>query len=345
MKPRHLVVLGGGVSSEVFLFYFLQNLIQFPLTAPIKITQIFNDALFPSYSQKSTAFVCPRGIKKGLSPLGDQLHDAYHEVEYFFNHFAPKGVTLGKIEHFPGEDDVSLQRFLRRYGSTSKVIEDCFYFSPDNFLEWIRQQNDQLKEFGEFQRVQAEIIAVNEDHLVCADQQSIFFDHLLLGPGTYSKMQEERYPPIDILKKSQVVSGCYYTFKEDLGEVSFGHTFTEGYCLYRSDSKELILGSTSTKQNIDGTPPPKECPLQVIYHQVERNLNRLKLTHFSLPPRNKGMITMGQRHKYYRKRPFWGTPFSNQNINMVLGLYKNGYSLSFLAAKELSASVHRQLFH
>lgn len=345
MKTRHLVVLGGGISSEVFLFYFLQKLIQSPPAEPIKITQIFDDISFPSCSKKSTAFVCSRGIKKGLSPLGDNLYNAYYEVEHFFKQYAPKGVTLGKIEHYPGESELSLQRFFQRYGTNSKVSEDCFYFSPNLFITWIRQQNDQLAKFGEFQRVQSKVTAVRDDHLIHGDQQELFFDHLLLGPGAYSKMQEDRYPPIDILNKSQVVSGCYYTFKKDLGAISFGHTFDEGYCLYRSDSKELIVGATSNKQTHEGLIIPKECPLQVIYHQLERNLLREGLTHFSLPERCEGVIALGYRHKYYRKRPFWGTPFSNQNIFTILGLYKNGYSLSFLAAKELSTSLHQRLFH
>lgn len=343
IENKHLIVFGGGISSEVFLFYFLQKLKKHPLTSPLKITQIFDDITFPSCSLNSTAFVCPRGIKKGLSPLGDHLYEAFNEVGLFIKENSPAGVNIGTITHHPGKDEVSINKFLRRYGQQIKTTENCFYFTPTIFINWIRKQNEELKQFCDFKKKHSEVKIIKHDKLITIDDEILLFDNLLICAGAYATIQENRYPQIDALKFGQVVSGSFFSFNQDLGETSFGHTFDEGYCIYRPDLKKLIIGSTSIKIKNKETEDFSLHPLHELYHRIKEEMARVGLNYLSSILIDDGEIQKGYRHKYSKNRPYWGITSPHNNIFTIRGLYKNGYGLSFLAAKELTTTLLKNL--
>ena len=73
------VIVGGGVSSLVFLDSFLEKV-------PIdhEVIHIKSESMAASCSLKSTAICCLQGIQKGVGPLGDLLVKSYSLASLFF---------------------------------------------------------------------------------------------------------------------------------------------------------------------------------------------------------------------------------------------------------------------
>ena len=80
-NQKTLSIVGGGLSGLLTAFYLVQE--RKARSLPLPRINLFVSPLYPSCTLSSTATVALRGTKKGLSPLGDQLVDAFHEVEKF----------------------------------------------------------------------------------------------------------------------------------------------------------------------------------------------------------------------------------------------------------------------
>ena len=59
-----------------------------------------------------------------------------------------------------------------------------------------------------------------------------------------------------------------------------------------------------------------------------------------LPPFEKGQYLVGLRQKGIKRMPFWGPlGAEGEGLHGLLSLYKNGYTFSFKAAKDLCSQM------
>jgi len=107
-----------------------------------------------------------------------------------------------------------------------------------------------------------------------------------------------------------------------LGE-SWQFALSKFNVIYRAIDRTLMLGGTSTKG------------LQCFHPLDMREQYDLAKSVFkeALPEFNKAFFSCGERSKLPGRRTFWGQ--LEGSVYAIRGLYKNGFTLSFLAAHEL----------
>lgn len=310
---KHIVVLGNGITSKLFIYYLLKK------SSNFKITQISCDDKFPPCSINSSSFVSLRGTNPGLSPLGEIIYDSYFFAKDFFEVNQPDGVTKGQLKSFSYTGD-NHEKFLRRFPDAQKKdhyyvrAEEAYFITPTRFLKWIDEQTTGHNFINE------EVINIEQD-FVQTSNNDYAFDYLFVGTSAYSKIYSDRYPKSEIILNSNVIRGDFVSFPKDLGDISFGLENEHGYLIYRSDVLELLVGATTLKE-----------PFPNNFELLKEQFNKMKgLIELELPQFETGKIFSGFRHKGKKRLPFWGNLFEKDNIYGVLGTYKNGYSIPFLA--------------
>lgn len=345
MQHQEFVIIGDGIAAKVLAFYLYRQY-QRP------ITLIANDQFAPKCSTRTTAINCLRGTQKGLSPLGDMLVAGHYDFEDFYQNYAPEGI----------EKTIELQlwqnnheKWLRRFGECksydevpfftrplTRQFEECFeghqseayIFHPESFLAWLDSQyernfiNDYVVSIEEGDQY---ILNTHNGEKICCDKlfictsyESSLFSHLVKDEGV--KRQ---------LNHSRPVAGTYLRFKVsdfDLKEFrtqhSFSVVFDQIHFIFRSHAKDILIGSTSTNNSKNFL-----ADRQGMLSQYQRVMEILANV-ITLPTFEKGELITGIRHKGQRRTPYWGE--INKNCYAVWGLYKNGYSLAFSAAKHIT---------
>ena len=146
---------------------------------------------------------------------------------------------------------------------------------------------------------------------------------LFLASGAYVKRDNKFFPKNPFIAGSSVVKGSYGIFDDiDLGESGFVFSCGKANLVYRREVKQVVIGGTTDRDEGWG---PDSKAVQEQYKIVSK--------FFSLPPFNCIRLGAGLRHRGAKRMPFWGR--LSENVYGILGLYKNGWSLSFLAAEEI----------
>lgn len=335
---KKILVLGGGIAAEMVIFSLLKHH-QFNKNQ-IQILQISNEFKYPPCSIHSTSFVCLRNTQKNLSELGDRIIDAYSKLKEFIALYEPNGIEKGLITHLatPGtEFEAKFKRRFPEFRADETFIsfeEECFFFSPHRFMPWLKRSNDQIE------RLQAEILKLTDDKVITSAGE-FYFDKVVIATSAYSKFFSDRYPKHQAIEKSVPISGSYLLFQHDFGDKSFGYELDESYVIYRGKEKELLVGATTVrldesyehyKQRIH---EDEKLELLDIYESLKSGLKPL----LELPDLAKAKSDRGFRHRGYKRNPFWGQMDEKGKVFGILGLYKNGYSLPFLAGPQLAEKI------
>ena len=302
------IVIGQGVAAHAFLWTYAEKLKQGHLDQARSIIWI-KSPIIPTCSLTSTSLVSSAGLQHGVSQLGDHLLGAYEIFKQHFQNF--KGVSVASQKHLPHGD---LENFKKRY---SDAPESCFVIASHLFLSSLEDQ---------FKKILGHRLMIKSDTLVETKQQEIVLQSgetlayhqcfLTLGAGNVLLGKTER---------TKAVTGQYGHAKADLGSSSWVISKGPHNLIYRAIDQTLLVGSLDDKDDQLGWPSvaPRPTQLKAILESFEMDL----------PKDLAWKVEAGVRHKGQKRQPFWGSV--GRNLYSVHGLYKNGYSLAFLAAQEL----------
>jgi hypothetical protein len=338
---KNIVTIGDGIAA----WCLHDELLKLP---NVKITNISSSDLFNPCSLSTTSLNCLRGTRRGLTDLGDKVIDSYEVFEEFYKTENPSGVYEG-IEYQLWREDQH-EKWMRRYSDylrtednpflQDKLISkfnyqknDAYFIEPIKLKQWFRSRHSEVNYVSGFV---TSINKVNEQYTLTSslgsnekfDKVVLCTNHAthLLGRGYSEKFDY-------YLSHCKPVAGTYLEIPLPESFVGSNYNIAIGshHFIVRSDSKRLQVGSTSdNKVDID---LPNNKDILNLYNNLQRCFT------FELPDFDSFKKYVGIRHKGFERNPFWGKISGNESIYSVCGLYKNAFSFSFLAAKELSAII------
>lgn len=300
------IIVGNGIAAHAFLWTYARKLKMGHLDQARRLIWI-KSPLVPTCSLTSTSLVSRAGLQYGVSIFGDQLLQAYEIFEDLCAHLP--GVEKAKQAHRRHGD---LENFKKRYGD---VPGHCYIVENTLFLQTLEAQ---IKEsLGHRLTIKYDTLLDHDDKMVYLhSKENIAFHQLFLMLGAGNKLYAK-----DPGGKSVV--GQYAYALVDLGKESFVISRGPHNLIYRHRDQTLLVGSLDDKDDLLGWPL-----LAARSHGLKEIL---KTFDYDLPRNLNWTVVSGVRHKGIKRRPFWGE--ISKNVYSVHGLYKNGYSLSFLGAK------------
>ena len=252
-----------------------------------------------SCSLHSTGIVSAFGMKPGSSLRGNQICTSVQRAENFFARNSPEGVK--KVPHF----------YVH-----SKKTSWCHLITPDVYLNWLEEKN-QCEYWDEY------VEEVDGNRVKTASGKIFEGRAIFLASGAYIKKENKFFPFHPSVAESSVVKGSYGIFENiDWGESGFVFSCGKTNLVYRCESKKIIIGGTVDLE--EGMEPNRE---------AVKNYYDILSTFFILPSFGLIRLGAGLRHRGRKRMPFWGK--MGNNVYGISGLYKNGWSLSFLAAEEV----------
>ncbi len=344
LKQYDLAVIGDGIASKMTLFYLAQSLKSKNKLSEFKVLQISDEKLAPNCSHKTTSTVSLNGIKEGVSELGDELVFAFFHFCDFYKTFHPKGIYPTKQFIFATSIE-GIEKLKLRYKDELKTIHhplingahlamelDSFIISPEIFLAFLDQEIKilNINKVADFvlnvEEFENKVDLETKAHKVFEAKKAF------LGTGAYTKIFQNMLSKENILDEyfdkidhSKVVSGSYLKYKNFDYIDNFYFTFDDINVVYRKETKELIIGST-TVEGAYLTPVMHR--LFEIYQKVKKEMK------LEIPSFDQFEIETGLRHKGQKRRPFYRTISKNGRIKLMSGLYKNGWSLPFYYGKQ-----------
>lgn len=337
---KTIVIVGNGVAAWRVNAELEKKFIE------AKIIRIGSEAFSPKCSFRTTSINCLRGVQRGISPLGDLMYDSHFEFEHFFKEESPTGVNVGYEWQLWSEAGGNSDKWERRFSDWDELSEvegiklslpmkavksKAYLIDPYEYYQW---HNSKLKKT---EHLDDHVIEVNkiEDKFEVKTQNSkiIIADKLILCAGYMAQdfnflVDDEKIR--DYLNRSKPVRGTYLEVDFDYGEKSFSLAIESKHLIYRASDKKLLIGSTSENNNSCQIPMEREA--FAIYDFVDSHLKD-----FNLPPKEKWRVKHGIRFKGAKRTPWWGQ--ISENCYGVFGLYKNAFSFSIIAGKNVATRV------
>lgn len=307
------------------------------------ILRIGSGPFAPACSFRTTSINSLRGTQKGISPLGDLMVDSYEEFVRFMEREAPDGVF--KSFEYQIWDNANQEKWGRRYKESTQlssvegielskkfcgVKNEAYLIDPLEFYHWHKRSLSQTEEVDDF-IVKAE--KEGAGHRVWTQRgRSIYADKVFLcaghdSPVFSSLITEEKC--LDYLSRSKPVRGAYLISEMSGEERSFSIAIENKHLIFRNG--KLIIGSLS--ENDSSVVSQKSGPMKELYDFVQAHLKDASI----LPPFEEMNVVVGARHKGPKRSPWWGV--CGENLYGIFGLYKNGFSFSFKAAKDLIKEI------
>jgi len=341
-SERSLVIIGNGVAANVLGFYLRHN----GTTQGARIIQISHDRVYRPCSQSTTSHICLRNARRGVSPLGDLLVEAFAAFRAFVKLHAPKGVYACDHFHLWRCHSDRAAGFFKRYEgvcfSGDKIdpfsgrfaclhemaTTPAFVVDPVRYMDFLADHTryDDVIDEG--------VVAVTNSAVRLASNRDVFFDCLFLCTGQFTHAFADSFQDATHLNRSKPVAGTYLEFDlADFRKTEFRDP-ARAFCLdveevnvvYRPESQKVLLGATSTNDSVSYD---HDARIFEMYDKVQTYLAGT----LTLPPRDRARRVTGVRHKGHRRMPFWGEVAPR--VYAVYGLYKNAFMTANLAAKEL----------
>lgn len=328
-----LAIIGGGIAGRS-LIYTLANQ-QNPYST---ILWFESDSFAFPCSLHSTAVVARRGVSAGVSDLGDFISEGFKTFSEHAKFAGPAGVSTISQLTVSTEDKTS---FLKRYPQaqlTQNILswklespslvdqEDAYLIHPESYLEWLISKSASLPLQKKNDFV-VELIQVESKHQIHTQGgQTYIADQVILAGGVSNQLWSSLLPQSK-LEKCKTAQGCYLEFHHDLSEKSFSLTIDGENLIYNSETKKLLIGST-THDVIHELAPRLE--LQAIYENLRSKIN------CPLPDFSHGLILVGKREKAPKREPYIITDGS---ISAIGGFYKNGFSFGLDQAQRLLKTI------
>jgi hypothetical protein len=337
-----LLVVGNGIAAQTFLFE-LFNSEDVKKSQNFSVAQVYSEEITPSCSMRSTATVSLNGIEDGVSDLGDELRDSFFLFQNFYHLYSPTGVEKA-TQAITYSDDLHKAKMIRRFkklqiNTHSPFKEsfegtklDSYIINPLMYRSWFESQLSQFKidRYLYFLKSFSKNIDGTFDCQLF-NNQVVKTKKILFCSGAFAKLYSEFFGLKDEFINTQIVPGNYLEKKVDLQMPSFYLTIDELNCIYRTQEKTLIIGSSSMR---DATAVADLSQLK----KILETFNNFCLIPFG--EINDFKLITGLRLKGVRRRPMSCALNPEKTIFTINGLYKNGFSFSHLCAKKILREIN-----
>lgn len=319
-----IAIIGGGIAARSLLFAMAKKNIR------QKILVFYSDSFAFPCSVHSTAIVAPRGISTGHSALGDQLVKGFERFSRHFEEDMPSGVI--KVPQYTAAV-TKVDAFRKRYpmGELKKNIllneemyvaeESAFLIRPRDYLGWLLEEsgkNLDIEIVNEF------VTEIKDGKISTVNGSQYSPDEIIITAGVQNDLWQPFFPES---KNPKSVQGCYLEFQNvRLDAHSFSLTLEGNNLIYDKEMKTLLVGSTTHESRLELAP---EKELSEIYENLSQRIS------LKLPAFPEGVIRTGLREKASKREPYI---LKKDNLSMMGGLYKNGYSVSLKLAEDLLPS-------
>lgn len=329
-----LVVIGNGIAAKVFLW----NLFEEIKCQDFSVAQISDEKMAPSCTRRSSATVSLNGISEDVSPLGNDMRAAYFLFENFVEKFRPEGV-IRVDRHVIATNESDEKKLIRRYKKIdsitspyfkkthSGVIYPSYLINNDNYHTWLQEHSQKKTEtFNLF----IKNIKKNDDGLFLCEsscQQVITAKKVLLATGAYAKIFNGFFHDltgVDKESRNEIKAGTYLEKEIKLPFDSFYLSIDSYNILYKSQT--LQIGSSSVLGAFEAA-PLIECETLLKHCQ--------KYVNFELGEMSEYKKITGLRHKAPKRMVECAESTVTPGIFHINGLYKNGFSMSFIAARKM----------
>lgn len=334
-KVYDLCVVGNGLAAQVFLWNLSSSDRK---SQNFSIAQCFDEECAPACSLRASATVSLNGISEDVSPLGNDMREAYFLFEEFVNKNNPSGV-IPVDRTVISTNEKEEQKLIRRYKRCDDihsqllknvhkgVIYPSYLIKIDDYWQWFSDQTK--KTVDQYPSLVKEIKKHEEGfEIVMKSNEILFAKKILLATGAYAKVFHHFFHEIvgDFELKTEIKAGSYLSKKIDLGDSSFYLSIDSHNILYRHQDQQLILGSTSTLGAFEAVP----------LEDLLKLFNKCKqFVSFDLGEFDSFQITTGLRHKAPKRMMDCRESPLEKNLFHINGFYKNGFSMCHLASKRM----------
>lgn len=327
-----MAVIGKGLAA----MGVIEALIKREIDAEILwIGPRIEDLGWANCSRNSTAVVALQGIKEDISPLGDDLVEAFHKTKEFIKVNNPSGVKRADRYHLSPDDTEKLKV---RFGSLEShkilnldfegVYEEAFIFDPTVFLRW---WYDRLEKHPHVKLVDDFIVELTASE-ARGLKEDYSFDFVFDARGAFVTDQ------LETIEKIQKVPGHYWVWEDvlDVGLNEFTVLTLFGHNLiYHHDTKRLVLGGSTEKDDISAPRLDQLHQQRAAFVSLFPNLDDVLCL-------KKAALFSGVRSKASKRRPTLF--FQNENHLIINGFYKNGYTLCHLIGERAVERYKSTLF-
>lgn len=339
-----LVVIGNGIAAQSFFWNLSQEESK---SQNFSIAHIYSEKLAPACTYRSSATVSLNGIDEDVSALGNDMREAYFLFDEMFKKHHPRGVEeVSRTVVSTNENDT--KKLTRRYKTLKKVTSskinsefdgteyNSYIITPEVFMEWM---SEQIKIKKDVYKLFLKNMIQKDDlhHLVLEDGNVIIAKKVLFAMGAYSKVFEKMLAEVgaeSTEEKNTIKAGSYFERDINLGEKSFYLSIDGHQVLYRKNSYEqkLIIGSATT---IGAFEAPELAGLAKIFNKVKPLLT------FDLGEMSDYRVVTGLRHKGPKRLLICDSFNEAKTLYRINGLYKNGYTMAFLAARRMNDLIFK----
>ena len=334
-----LAVIGNGIAAQTFLW----NLSSLDCIGQnFTIAHIYSEKLAPACTLRSSATVSLNGIDEDVSPLGNDMREAFFMFDDLFKNHTPKGVQkVTRTVVSTNESDT--KKLTRRY-KTLKTVESAlmkdqflgtqynsYIITPEIFTKWL-SENTQIRKTN-FELFLKDLNKYNDHYqLILENGEVVKAKKILFAMGAYSKIFEKFLTPPDadsIENKNSIKAGSYFEKVCDLREDSFYLSIDGHQVLYRKNAYEskLIIGSATAMGAYE---VPDYQALSLIFNKVKPLLT------FDIGEMTDFKVITGLRHKGPKRLLISECIDGEQkSLFRINGLYKNGYTMAFLASRRM----------
>lgn len=356
-----LCLIGNGVAAKKFLIHLSENAPDLESKSQnFFVAQVFCEKMTPSCSLKSSVTISLNGISEDVSQLGNEMREGYFEFCEFYKKNHPRGIHPVRrvvVSTCESED----KKLIRRYGgidnldsdyqrtllkSHLKGVEyDAFIVNTKEYLNFLDEKitlknRDIVEEFVVDMKYSDGLF-----HLQLKDGRFIKSKKLLLASGAFSKVYEHFFDlysdlkneEIDLEIKNQVKSGSYLTKKVSFNRDPFYLVIDGHKILYYKDHEGEHL-SVATVTNLGPNEAFDAKSFQHIFELFKAH------SAIDLGEMSEYRYICGLRHKGPKRLLMAGEIASQRipGLYRINGLYKNGFTLSFLAAKRVYEEMFRE---
>lgn len=333
-----LVVIGNGIAAQFFLWNLSNS---DSISQNFSIAHVYSNEIAPPCSLRSSATVSLNGIEEDVSPLGNDMREAFFLFDNLYKNQRPEGVeSVTRVVVSTNENDT--KKLTRRYKTLIEVKNsrlknvypgaeyNSYIITPEVFSNWISSKITVNKTVYPF--FVRDITKVEDVFQVKLHSgEVVTAKKILFAIGAYSKIFEKFYSPPEsesIEIKNMIKAGTYLERSIDLGDKSFYLSIDGNQVLYRKNSYEskLIIGSATT---IGPYETPDVITLQALVTKLKDLLT------FDLGSYADFKLVTGLRHKGPKRMVICEAIDSEKKLFRINGLYKNGYTLGLLGAKRM----------
>lgn len=341
-NPTHydLALIGNGIAAQSFLWNLTNS--EVSRSQNFSIAHIYSEKMAPACSLRSSATVSLNGIEEDVSPLGNDMREAFFMFDSLYKNHKPEGIAEVK-RVVVATNEFDLKKITRRYRTlypitNEKILKvhpgveyNSYMITPDVFLNWLKEKSKVPT--TEYQTFVKNIERFNDLYqLTFEDGSKVFAKKILFAMGAYSKLFEKMLAIEEELshleEKNTIKAGSYFERDVDLGETSFYLSIDNHNMLYRKNNSEskLIIGSATTMGAFEAAD----------LGALAKIFNNMKATtKLDLGEMTDYKVVTGLRHKGPKRMLISEAIDTNKTLFRINGLYKNGYSLGFLASQKM----------